>query len=669
MSTEVPSALAMPPWMPSGTRRPISLPTPPTRPRPPMTAAPRQASDYQRLLLDRVPSMLSYWGTDLRCRFANQAYAQWFDVDPATLVGTPLRDVLGPELYALNEPHFRAAFRGEGQTFERSVQDPHGELRQALITYIPDVIDGEVVGVLVQVTDVSPLKAAQDAVKRNEEYLRELFMQSSEGILVGDANGRFCDVNEACCGILGLSRDDILGKTMEDLVWPTEVARVPEVRARLQTGVRHVEEWLFRHRDGTPVPVEMRSRFLTDGRRVGFMRDITRHRQALAAGRELAQELGRQVQVRTDELALTTRELKLSDARLRGIFESAIDAIITIDEHQRIVEANPAAAEMFGCPLDELIGASVERFIPERFRPGHRGKVEAFGSHTDAIHQMGAQRHVAAVRADGVEFPVEAAISHVQVGGHHLYTVIHRDITERLRTETERQAAHAALQRLIAAQDAVQENERRRIALELHDDLQQKLAAIQLNLGAIGERLSADRGPVADMLAEAMELASGAIDSTRRIVNDLRPQILEDLGLVAALEALVRQFSQRSGIASRLVAPDDELDGTLATPAIATGLFRITQEALNNVLKHSQASAVEVRIATARDGQCTLTIQDNGDGMAPGDRHKAQSFGLLGMQERVRAIGGRLRIDTHAGQGTTVKVTVPGPEPGPIQDG
>ncbi|WP_158219641.1 PAS domain S-box protein [Ideonella sp. A 288] len=628
-----------------------------------MTAATRQASDYQRLLLDRVPSMLSYWGTDLRCRFGNRAYADWFGIAPETLVGASLRDVLGPELYALNEPQFRAAFRGQGQTFERGVRDAHGQPRQALITYIPDVVDGQVVGVLVQVTDVSPLKVAQDAVKRNEEYLRELFMQSSEGILVADADGRFCDVNEACCTMLGCTAGDILGKTFEDLVWPTEVARIPLARARLQTGVRHVEEWLFRHPDGTAVPVEVRSRFLTDGRRVGFMRDITRHKQALAAGHQLAQELGRQVQHRTDELALTAQELKLSEARLRGIFESAIDAIVTLDERQIIVEANPAAATMFGCPLNELIGAPVERFIPTRFRPGHRDKVEAFGNRPDVGHQMGAQRHVSAVRADGVEFSVEAAISHVQVGGHHLYTVIHRDITERQRSEAERHAAHAALQRLIAAQDAVQENERRRIALELHDDLQQKLAAIQLNLGAVGGRLPPERGPVADMLAEAMDLASAAIESTRRIVNDLRPQILEDLGLVAALNALVRQFSQRSGIACRLVAPTDDADAALAAPAIATGLFRITQEALNNVLKHSRASAVEVRIAKLPDGRCTLTIHDNGHGMAPGDRHKAQSFGLLGMQERVRAIGGHLHIDTHAGRGTTVAVTVPAPPP------
>ncbi len=147
----------------------------------------RDTAHHIRLLVDQVPSMLAYWDRDLRCRFANRAYERWFGVNPDSLIGTSIRDLLGPELFALNEPHIRAVLRGEEQLFERIVPGPGGIKRHSLASYLPDIVDGEVAGFMVQVTEVTKLKEteaalraeaaererANDRLRRSDSALRE----------------------------------------------------------------------------------------------------------------------------------------------------------------------------------------------------------------------------------------------------------------------------------------------------------------------------------------------------------------------------------------------------------------------------------------------------------------------------------------------------------------
>lgn len=125
----------------------------------------RNTASFIRLLVDHVPSMLAYWDRDLRCKFANRAYERWFGVDPDTLLGSSISDLLGPSLFALNEPYIRAALKGEEQVFERVVPGPDGVKRHSLATYIPDIVDGEVMGFIAQVTEVTKLKATEAALQ------------------------------------------------------------------------------------------------------------------------------------------------------------------------------------------------------------------------------------------------------------------------------------------------------------------------------------------------------------------------------------------------------------------------------------------------------------------------------------------------------------------------
>lgn len=355
--------------------------------------------------------------------------------------------------------------------------------------------------------------------------------------------------------------------------------------------------------------------------------------------------------------------LRVREAQLRGIFASASEAIITVDESQFIVLANLAAARMFGRPLERLRGLPLEQLLPHRYRAAHQGHVERFGRSGQEARPMGRAARVMALHADGHEFPVEAAISQVRADGQHLFTVILRDVTEPQRLADELQASHRDLQRLLAAQNSVQEEERRRIALELHDELQQVLAAIKLDIATILPDLAADPARLPALAARMDELASAAISSCRRIVNDLRPQSLEEVGLVAALELLASQFVQRRALRIEVDA-DPECRGDGEPPdAVALGLYRVAQEALNNVAKHAHARRVDIRLSRTPGGGWELRIADDGRGLVAEDRRKPGSFGLRGMAERMRALGGELRVDSESGRGVVVTARVGAVQP------
>ncbi len=232
------------------------------------------------------------------------------------------------------------------------------------------------------------------------------------------------------------------------------------------------------------------------------------------------------------------------------------------------------------------------------------------------------------------------------------------DITERKRMQRDLEQAHGDLQRLVAAQDRVQEQERQRIARELHDDLQQSLAGIML------EAAAARAGPPVDdasdqALARIQRITAQIVRSTRQIIRDLRPQALDELGLKAALDDLARQFSQRSGVACMLHASALEGATEALVAPLATSLYRIAQEALNNVARHAHARRVRIELAVVSPGSVRLQVSDDGVGMPIGSPQRDDTFGLLGMRERARAAGGCLSISSQPGAGTTVTAEIP----------
>ena len=381
-----------------------------------------------------------------------------------------------------------------------------------------------------------------------------------------------------------------------------------------------------------------------DGEEFPVEASISQHVQG---GRKLYTVILRDVteRVRSEEL------LARSEARLRGILDSAMDAIITVDDKQHIVLFNAAAERVFGCPRAEAIGAPLAWFIPDRFRAGHGEHIRRFRDTGTSSRRMGETRIVMGLRRNGEEFPIDASISQIEEEGQHFYTVILRDVTERVRAEQALRDSREEIKDLALAANKVREQEKSRIARELHDELGQALTALKIDVVWLKQNLGAPGPDLAGKLTEMQLLLDGTVAATRRISADLRPLVLDDLGLAAAAEWLTQNFTARTGVPCELaMARDLELHEPYATT-----VFRVLQESLTNIARHARATQVEVTLGREED-DVVLNVRDNGVGFAPAAPRKTGSFGLLGVRERAALLGGEVSVESEAGKGTIVEL-------------
>lgn len=349
------------------------------------------------------------------------------------------------------------------------------------------------------------------------------------------------------------------------------------------------------------------------------------------------------------------------EVQLRSIVESAMDAIITTERDGRVVLFNRAAELAFGLPAGKILGQAIDTLLPERFRLQHREHMRGFGRTGVASKPMGAARVVTALRANGEEFPIDASISQVQVGGERYYTVILRDVSARIRAERELEAAREELRQLALATQTAREQERARMARELHDELGQALTALKMDVAWLHNNLGADARKLA-LRTEAMSaLLDSTMAATRRIAADLRPLILGDLGLGPALEWLAGDFSRRHGVACALRVAADCAE--LPDPA-ASALYRIVQEGLTNIARH--AGATQAIVNLDRKGmQVLLHLEDNGRGFDPASPQDAARSGIKGIRERVYLLGGQVEFFSTPGHGTVLQVALPLAESAP----
>ncbi|ACR32343.1 ATP-binding protein [Burkholderia glumae] len=354
----------------------------------------------------------------------------------------------------------------------------------------------------------------------------------------------------------------------------------------------------------------------------------------------------------------------LGETRLMGIIRASSEAIITIDESQTVLIFNPAAERIFGVPAADAIGGPLARFLPERCRAAHERHIARFGLAAASPRQMGRQQRLYGLRANGEEFPLEASISQLGDGAGRICTIVLRDVTERVRSDNALEHARDELRAWSAHLQQAGEEEKTRLARELHDDLGQQLAVLEMEASAAAQALdrvldgARDPGLIetaVNKLHGMRRLTDSAVASVRRVAANLRPLMLDDLGVVPAIEWLASDFAKRHGIE---VVRHVALGERTLTGAGATALFRIVQEALVNVAKHAQASRVDICLKAVGDA-CVLRVADNGRGV-PHERPRAgKAFGLIGVRERAHALGGRLTIAGPPGQGFSITVTLP----------
>jgi len=378
-------------------------------------------------------------------------------------------------------------------------------------------------------------------------------------------------------------------------------------------------------------------------------------RQVLPEELELVTAIGNQIGVAVDNARLyqqqqaVAEELRASEAKYRELFENAHDAIWLHDLEENIITANQAFATLTGYSLEELSGVKAGDLFAE-------GCLESIKNLEDPLLKdkaLGRLSEVKIVRKDGTEASVQLSTSPVFSNGQIVgFQHIARDITEQKRMQ---ENLRFYLQQVTRAQ----EEERKRISRELHDETTQALVALSRQLDALassGKGLSENNRL---RLEELWQKTNNIMQGVRRLSQDLRPAALDRLGLLSALEWLASDVSEYSGIEIKVNVLGNE---RRLPEEVELVLFRITQEALRNVWRHSQATRAKITVEFD-ESKTRVTVSDNGKGFklpqTIGDLARDGKLGLAGMQERARLLGGSLTVQSKPGRGSTITVELP----------
>ena len=472
-----------------------------------------------------------------------------------------------------------------------------------------------------------------------------LVRATREAIVLVDENQTVVGMNPAAEQLFGSTATQVLGTSIDRFVpprWRTQHASMVRDFARSQAMQHMMGEGRrveLQRPDGTTVPVEIALS------RINMM-DQGRPRTLFAA----------MLRDTSDALA-HEQQLAALERRMRAIFELSPTAI-WLCEDDVLVYVNRAAVRLFDVATsDALVGQRLWSLLDKDSHAVLRQELErTLGGQTVGAIVGGRLTRVGGERRD-----IEIALAALPDHGHRSVQMVVNDITERQREAADVKRSRRDLRELSASIAQAREEERRRIARELHDELGQRLTALKIDLTVLAAHPT--QADYDARVAEMQSMVDDTLASVRRIASDLRPLMLDDLGLNAAIEWLARDTSLRMGITvhTRLPLQEPALD-----QRVATALYRMVQEALTNVARHAQAKSVDVALQ-ARDGQIVLTVADDGVGFPEHAPRRAGSFGLLGLRERAHMLGGRIEIRRGPQGGTTLTVRLPSDPPSAVE--
>ncbi len=468
-------------------------------------------------------------------------------------------------------------------------------------------------------------------------FLASVLECVGQPVWVVDHEGLIMFANPAAIVTLGYDGlDELRGRPSHDTIHyrypdgrPFPASECPMLRPRISgETVRSDADWFFR-KDGTMFPVSY----------VSAPIDTPTGRGAVVAFSDIGPRRAVEESLRETELAAARNaELRASELRLRSMLETAFDAIVSTDRNGIVTYFNRAAQLTFGHRPQEAVGCDlVELLIPAHSRDAHRSWWLARQREDREV--LGREIETVAVHADGHEFPVEFALTRMSLPGTTGYTAYYRDLTERRRAEYELRLAR---RRVIEAAD----DERRRIARDLHDGAQQQLVNVAFNLDFALQQLDSDPAGAHESIELAREEARAGTATLRELVAGIHPALLTSRGLAAAVGSL----------AGRLPLPvevNEMHDGRLGH-TVEAGAYFVICEALTNVVKHAGAARARVSAIVA-DGQLLVTVADDGVGGADASR----GSGLMGLADRVAALDGAINVSSSAGRGTTLSCRIP----------
>jgi PAS domain S-box-containing protein len=492
---------------------------------------------------------------------------------------------------------------------------------------------GNVQGIIGTNLDISDRKKSDEKLKASEAEFRSLFENSLMAISQAQPGGGIIRINKAYAEMYGYPDtttmlDEVSKDTKSLFANPDDRKKVLEILER--DGYMGPAEFELKRRNGEKF-------------------------WALVSAKKVLDNAGKLLYLQAEHIDITSqkkleKERYLASLYSRNLIEASLDPLVTINSDGSISDVNLATEEVTGVNRENLIGSDFADYFTDRekARTGYKnvfskGMVKGYpltirhksGKTTDVLYNATLFRN----EAGEVQGIFAAA----------------RDITDLKKTERRVKEYQRQLQKLTDYLQDIREDERSKIALNLHDDFGQRLTALNLDIAWLKSRMGVQSLGVRKKLDEMSLMIHESIESIREVSSLLRPAILYDLGLVEAFEWQLKETEKQSGI--RCYFSYDHNDYKL-DDNISLILYRILQEALTNIIRHSEATSAEVSLCLVRK-KIEMTITDNGKGIDESEINSLNSMGLAGLKERVRSVSGQAFISGQEGEGTTIKITVP----------
>ena len=341
-----------------------------------------------------------------------------------------------------------------------------------------------------------------------------------------------------------------------------------------------------------------------------------------------------------------TQAFKASENKYRSLIEQASDGIVITDMEGNILEVNNSFIKMIGFSEEEMTGNHVTKFLPE----------EGLKINLLRIHELMQGKNLLyesrLVKSDGMVLDIE--VNSKMASSHTLVGFI-RDISDRKRAEALLQKSYKDIRQLASSLQSIREDERTNIAREIHDELGQQLTGLKLDLHWLARKINSTDKEINDKMKESIELINTTIVSVRKISTNLRPSILDDLGLLAALEWQSEEFEKRSGTKVEFINNAGEIT---VQPEATTGIFRIYQELLTNIARHANASLVTT-VLYKDESRLYFSITDNGVGFNIETISNKKTLGLLGIKERTLLLGGTYEFKSKPDEGLVTTISIP----------
>ena len=605
-----------------------------------MTKDLRETEERFRRIAENASDLIALIDPQGRRVYVNPAYDTLFG-DHKAMVGTDsFEDVHPEDRERVRKSFFDTVNDGKARRTEFRFLLPNGEERH-IESQASSVLDsyGKVALVVRVSRDVTERRKTYEALRARDLQLQEAQAVANLGIWERDVRKDLSTWSDQLYRIFGVTRDQFTPSREEflALVHPEDRARVAmSWKSLLESGPSLLDnQFRIVRPDGTVRTVYTRLHVDRDGsgravRILGVCQDVT--------DRKLAEE-----------------EARATEERFRTMVENVRDyAIYMLDPRGYITSWNLGAERIKGYLADETIGRHYSLFfLPEHTERGDPGLQLEFAAIQGRYESEGWS-----VRKDGSRFWAHVIVTRLldESGKLRGFSRITHDITERRRAEEDLHSYADRLRVTSRRLVEVQEAERRLLAGELHDRVGQNLTALGLNLSIVASGLPAEDYPeLAARLEESSLLVQGTVDAMRNVMAELRPHALDDYGLPAALRTLAASFSRRTGIQ---VAFQGDAPATELPKPVDLAMFRIAQEALNNVAKHSNADHVEIAVKRV-NGLATLSVRDNGVGFDPrriGASNNGAGWGLLIMRERAEAVGAGFSLHAEPDAGVQVLV-------------